>query len=75
MLSVQKISIKAKPGAKTPGIIEKDGQLIVAVKERAADGKANRAVEKAIAKHFGVAPSRVRIIAGHTAREKIVEIV
>ena len=70
----KKISIKAKPGAKVAGITEKNGQLVVAVKERAADGKANRAVEKAIAKHFGIAPSRVRIIAGVTAREKIVEI-
>ncbi len=75
MSSVQKISIKAKPGAKVAGIIVKDGKLIVAVKERAADGKANRAVEKAIAKHFGIAPSRVKIVTGHAAREKIVEIV
>jgi len=69
-----RISITAKPGAKTPGIVEKDGQLIVAVKERATDGKANRAVEKAIAKHFGVASSRVRIVAGQTFHEKVVEI-
>jgi uncharacterized protein YggU (UPF0235/DUF167 family) len=75
MSSVQKISIKAKPGAKVAGVTEKDGRLVVAVKERAADGKANRAVEKAVAKHFGIAPSRVKIVAGHTAREKIIEII
>jgi uncharacterized protein YggU (UPF0235/DUF167 family) len=71
----KKISIKAKPGSKVAGITEKNGQLIVAVKERAADGNANRAVEKAIAKYFGIAPSRVRIIAGAAAREKVIEIV
>jgi hypothetical protein len=71
---IKKISIKAKPGAKVASVIEKDGKLVVAVKERATDGKANRAIEKAVAKYFGVAPSRVRIIAGHNAREKIVEI-
>ena len=69
-----RISIKAKPGAKIANITEKDGQLIVAVKERATDGRANRAVEKAIAKHLGVAPSRVRVVGGHTSREKIIEI-
>jgi uncharacterized protein (TIGR00251 family) len=70
----RRISIKAKPGAKIAVITEKNGRLVVAVKERAADGKANRAIEKAIAKYFGVAPARVRIVAGHTAREKVVEI-
>jgi uncharacterized protein YggU (UPF0235/DUF167 family) len=69
----KKISIKAKPGSKVPGITEKNGQLMVAVKERAADGKANRAIEKAIAKYFDVAPSHVRIVAGASAREKIIE--
>ena len=69
-----RISIKAKPGAKVAGISEKDGQLVVAVKERATDGRANRAVEKAIAKHLGVAPSCVHVVAGHAAHEKIIEI-
>lgn len=70
----KRISIKARPGAKAAVVIEKDGRLIVAVKERAADGKANCAIERAIAGYFGVAPARVRIVAGQTAREKIVEI-
>ena len=69
-----RISVKAKPGAKIASVEEKDGQFFVAVKERATDGRANRAVERAIAKHFGVAPSCVRVVAGHTAREKIIEI-
>ena len=72
--TIKRIFIKAKPGAKITSVTEKNGQLVVAVKERAADGRANRAVEKAVAKHFGIAPARVRIVVGHAARGKIVEI-
>jgi len=70
----RRIPIKAKPGAKIAKITEKEGQFIVAVKERAIDGKANRAIEKALAKHFGIASSCVRVVTGHATREKIVEI-
>ena len=49
-------------------------RFVVAVKERAVDGKANRAIEKALAEHFGVSPSSVRIITGHASREKTVDI-
>ncbi len=69
-----KISVIAKPGAKVPAIAQKDGIWVVAVRERAVDGKANLAVAKAVAAHFGVAPSRVRVAAGLSSRRKIVEI-
>ena len=49
-------------------------QFVVSVKERPIDGKANRAIEKAIAEYFHVPVSRVRIVSGHTSREKIIEI-
>lgn len=49
-------------------------QFKVAVKEPAVAGKANRAIKRAIAEFLSVAPSRVRIIAGHTSREKVVEV-
>lgn len=49
-------------------------RFVVAVKEPAVDGRANRAIEKALAEYLGVTPSRVRIVAGHSAKEKTVEI-
>ncbi len=78
-----KIFVRAKPGVKkaylkeTTDLFEKKDErhFLVAVNERAIDGNANRAIEKTIAEYFGVAPSRVRIFAGQTAKEKIVEIV
>jgi len=78
-----KISVRAKPGVKKAYVKEttdlfsgKNAErcFVVAVNERAVDGKANRAIEAALAEHFNVAPSRVRIVAGQTAKEKIVEI-
>jgi uncharacterized protein YggU (UPF0235/DUF167 family) len=77
-----KISVRAKPGVKRAYVKETtdlfgaagERRFEVTVNERAVDGKANRAIEAALAKHFGVAPSRVRIIAGHSAKEKIIEV-
>lgn len=70
-----RILVKAKPGAKVPSVKNVDGKFFVAVKEHATEGRANRAIEKAIAKHFKVSPSRVRVVSGHTAREKVLEII
>lgn len=49
-------------------------RFMVSVKEPAVDGRANRAIEKALAAHFKVPLSFVRIVRGHSAKEKIVEI-
>jgi hypothetical protein len=78
-----KIFVRAKPGVKkayikeTTDLFEKSGErrFVVAVNERAVEGKANRAIEHAIADHLGVASSRVRIISGQTTKEKVVEVV
>lgn len=50
------------------------GKLKVAVTASPVDGKANLAVIKLLAKHFGVPPSRIQIIRGEHAREKLVQI-
>lgn len=78
-----RIFIRAKPGVKkayikeTIDLFEKKGErhFVVAVSERAIEGKANRAIEKAIAEYLNVARSRVRVVSGQSAKEKIVEIV
>ncbi|MDR3581824.1 MAG: DUF167 domain-containing protein [Candidatus Pacebacteria bacterium] len=78
-----KIFVKAKPGAKKAYVKEEDGGLFAEAAERrftvavtapAAQGKANRAIERAIAEYFKIAPSRVRIVAGQVSRQKTVEI-
>ncbi|HUX68339.1 MAG TPA: DUF167 domain-containing protein [Terriglobales bacterium] len=65
---------ESKPGAKQPRVEETGpGTFVVAVRERAQEGEANRAIERALAAHWGVPPSWVRIVAGQRGRRKIVE--
>ena len=70
-----KIFAKAKPNAREEEVLKVDeNHFVVAVKESPIKGKANKAIEKAIARYFEVPPSDVRIISGHTSRQKVVEI-
>ncbi len=51
-----------------------DGMYKIWVRAAPERYKANDAVRRVLAAHFNVAPSRIRIIAGVTARRKMVEI-
>lgn len=68
--------IRVKPGSKKGPLVEvgHDGLLTVYVRERAVDGVANEGVAAVLAQHFGVRKGDVRIVNGHTARLKTVEI-
>ncbi len=68
------IDVKVTPKAAAGKVVEKDGLLHVYVTVAPEDGKANKAVVKLLAKHYRVAPSRISIIRGQTARHKTVEI-
>ena len=46
----------------------------MAVREPATDGRANRAVEDALARALGVRRAAVRIVGGRTSRRKLVEV-
>jgi uncharacterized protein (TIGR00251 family) len=52
----------------------RDGVLIARVTAPPVDGKANAALCKLIARRAGVAPSRVTIVRGETARQKLVRV-
>ena len=70
-----KLFVKAKANAKNPSLAKISGNTYaVAVKEPAVDGCANTAIAKALAAHLKIAPSQVRLIAGHTAKQKLFEI-
>ncbi len=65
-----------KPGSRKGPLVESgaDGVLTVFVRERAVEGAANDGVVAALAAHLGVRKGDVRIVAGHTARIKTVEV-
>jgi uncharacterized protein len=66
------ISVRVKPGSGKGPLVETaaDGELTVYVREPAVEGKANEAVVKLLAKHLGVAPSRLDLVSGATSRMK-----
>jgi len=70
-----KIFIKVKTKAKKE-FVKKIGvnSYAVSVKERPIQGKANQAVIEALAEHFGVKKSNIKIISGLASKQKIIEI-
>jgi uncharacterized protein len=70
-----RLSVHAHPGARqNRAELLPDGTLAVWVRARAVDGRANAALEGVIADALGLRPRQVSLIAGHSARRKIVEI-
>jgi uncharacterized protein YggU (UPF0235/DUF167 family) len=75
-----RIALRVKPGAsrtRVGGTYGADGAqaaLIVAVSERAVDGKATEAALKALAEALGVPRRNVRLVSGVTSRDKVAEI-
>ena len=76
----QLINIKLTPKASSNRIGEMKEmpngkqQLSLYVTAQPDKNKANEAMLKLLAKHFDVATSRLSIIAGHTSRNKLVQI-
>jgi len=69
-----KIFVKAKPSKKAA--VEKidERHFVVRVKEPPIQGKANDAIVLAMASYLGVPRRLVRIVSGHTSRQKILEV-
>jgi uncharacterized protein YggU (UPF0235/DUF167 family) len=53
---------------------ERDGAVVIRVTAPPVDGKANDALCRLIAQAAGVAPSRVTVVRGHTARDKVLAV-
>ena len=69
-----KIRVKIKPNSRTEELSQEGDSFIVKVKEPPREGKANQAVIKLLAQHFGVPQSQVRIISGLRSRNKVIEV-
>jgi uncharacterized protein (TIGR00251 family) len=72
---VADVTIRLQPRAHKDEIVgEREGKVVVRVTAPPVDGKANEALCRLIAKAAKVAPSRVAVVRGHTAREKVVRV-
>jgi len=70
-----RIQVRVRPNSRTEEVSQEGDSFIVKVKEPPKEGKANQAVIKLLAEHFGVAKSRVRILSGLKSKNKVVEVV
>ncbi len=69
-----RLEVVAKPGARASQILRRNNVVVVAVRERATDGKANGAIVSAVARWLDVPPSRITIAFGEHGRRKILRI-
>lgn len=69
------LSVRLQPRAQRDEIVgERAGVMIIRVTAPPVDGRANEALCRLVAKRAGVAPSRVSVVKGHRARDKVLRI-
>jgi len=69
------ISIRLQPRARRNEVVgERAGAVVIRLTAPPVDGKANAALCAFVARAAGVPPSRVTIVRGQTARDKIVRV-
>ena len=67
--------MRVKPRASRDGLDgEREGALVVRLQAPPVDGEANAALSRLLGKTLGVPPSRVAVVRGGTAREKLVRV-
>ncbi len=72
---MSELRVRLQPRARRDEVVgERDGVVLIRVTAPPVDGKANEALCRLIAKKAGVAPSRVTLIRGHTARDKTLDV-
>jgi len=69
-----RLTLRVTPGARTEVIELGEGRLLVKVRARPHEGAANEAVLALLAEALGVATSRLRMLRGATARDKVVQL-
>jgi uncharacterized protein len=70
-----RVRLRVSPGSRTAGIAGRHGDAWkVRVTAPAEGGRANAAVVRLLAETFRLPRSRITLVSGHGAREKIVEL-
>jgi uncharacterized protein (TIGR00251 family) len=69
------VRVRLQPRASRSGLFGvRGGALLARVSAPPVDGRANDALCRLIADVAGVPPSRVSVVRGHTARDKVVRV-
>ena len=71
-----KISVHLKPNSRhrEEVVMNDEGSLTIYTKAPAIEGRANVVAAKLLAKYFGVAPSKVKLVRGATSKYKVFEV-
>lgn len=69
-----RLTLRVTPGARQEAIELSDGRVVIKVRTKPEDGKANAAVLALLAQALGVATSRLQLLRGATGRDKVVQI-
>lgn len=71
-----KISTRLKPNSRhrEEVVVGDDGVLTIYTKAPAIEGRANSAAVKLLVKHYGVAPSKVKLVRGAASKYKVFEV-
>lgn len=70
-----KLAVRVIPNARrTEFSGRRDGEVVLRLNAPAVEGKANKAAIEFIAKHFGIARSRVTLVAGEKVRRKVFDL-
>ena len=69
------VRVRVRPGANRDELVgERAGALLVRVTAPPVDGRANDALRKLVAKAAGVPASRVSLVSGASARDKLLRL-
>jgi uncharacterized protein len=67
--------VRLQPRARRDEVVgERGGAVVIRVSAPPVDGRANDALCRLVAKAADVAPSRVTVVRGHGARDKVVRV-
>ena len=69
-----RLALRVTPGARVESVELGEGRLLVKVRVKPEDGKANAAVLELVAAALGIATSRLHMLRGATGRDKLVQI-
>ncbi len=68
------LDVRVKPNSKRESIRLENGVLVIRVREKPTEGRANRAVVEKLAKKLGIAKSCIEIVGGEKSRKKRISI-
>ena len=70
-----RLAVRVIPNAKrTEFSGQREGESVLRLNAPAVEGKANKAAVEFLAKHFGIARSRVTLVSGEKTRHKVFEL-